>query len=230
MGNSSLYFFQYYYYLVIAMYFYLVLISGNAIESPKYTVMHSESDFEIRLYLEPSWMSALVRGATSFEKSTKDGFHRLYQYLKGGNLDHSQITMTAPVLTSIDSSSSSSSSPPSRGSDYIVRYYVSTKYVGNPPQPNPELNLQFDKWRSHCIAVRKFTGFAKDDNAKKESEALVNILNKYLTGINGAVMVDKSFYSVAQYNSSRHLSGRLNEVWIDVSGFAAEGCPRYQGK
>ncbi|XP_041016090.1 uncharacterized protein LOC121258604 [Juglans microcarpa x Juglans regia] len=194
--------------------------------------MRSESDFEIRLYLESSWMSALVRGATSFDESTKDGFHRLYQYLKGGNLNHSRITMTAPVLTSINSSSSSSSSssPSSRGSDYFVRYYVPTKYVGNPPKPNPELNLQFDKWRSHCIAVRKFTGFAKDDNTKKESEALGNSLNKYLTGINGAVLVDKSSYSVAQYNASRHLSDRLNEVWIDVSGFAAEGCPRYQGK
>lgn len=75
MGSSSLYFFRYYY-LVIVMYFYLVLVSGKAIESPQYTVMHSESDFEIRLYLDSSWISALVRGATSFDQSTKDGFHR----------------------------------------------------------------------------------------------------------------------------------------------------------
>lgn len=129
--------------------------------------------------------------------------------------------MTAPVITSINSSSSS------HGSDYFIKYYVPAKYVGNPPQPNPELNLQLEKWRSHCIAVRKFTGFADDDNTNKESEALVNSLNKYLTRIKGAVLVDKSFYSVAQYNASSHLSGRLNEVWIDVSGFAAEGCPPY---
>lgn len=48
----------------------------HAIESPPYTVVYSESEFQVRLYRENSWMSALVRGTTSFEKSTKDGFHR----------------------------------------------------------------------------------------------------------------------------------------------------------
>ena len=48
----------------------------HTIESPPYTVVHSESEFEVRLYRENSWMSALVQGTTSFEKSTKDGFHR----------------------------------------------------------------------------------------------------------------------------------------------------------
>ena len=129
--------------------------------------------------------------------------------------------MTAPVLTSINSSSG--------GSDYFVRFYIPAKNVGNPPQPNPELNVQLDKWSSHCIAVRKFTGFAQDDDINKEIEALVNSINEHLTG-KAAILEDRSYYSVAQYNASKHLSGRLNEVWINVSGFTAEGCPYYQGK
>lgn len=69
-------------YLVILMYYYLLFsFPGDAIESPQYTVVHSESDFEIRLYLQSFWMSAqLPRGTTSFEKSTKDGFHRLINF------------------------------------------------------------------------------------------------------------------------------------------------------
>ncbi|KAG6713986.1 hypothetical protein I3842_05G180800 [Carya illinoinensis] len=212
------------------MYFYLssigsLVLSGYAIESPQFTVVHSESDFEVRLYVESWWISATVQGTTSFDKSTKDGFHRLYPYIHGGNLDHSRIMITAPVLTSVINSSSSS-----RGTaDYFVRFYLPAKYVGNPPQPNPDLNLQFDKWRSHCIAVRKFSGFAKDDNINKEIEALVRSLDKHSTG-KGAILGVTSYYSIAQYNASNHLSGRLNEVWIDVSGFTAEGCPRYAGK
>lgn len=54
----------------------LVVLSGQATESPQYRVVHSESDFEVRLYRESSWMSALVQETTSFEKATKDGFHR----------------------------------------------------------------------------------------------------------------------------------------------------------
>lgn len=95
------------------------------------------------------------------------------------------------------------------------------------PQPNPELNLQIDKWRNHCIAVRNFTGFAKDDNINQEMEALVISLNKHFTG-NTTIPKDKT-YTIAQYNASRHLTGRLNEVWMNVSGFIAEGCPNYQG-
>lgn len=64
------------YYLSIA----LCCFCGNlvhAIELPKYTVIRSESDFQIRLYNESSWMSAPVPGS-SFEQSTKSGFHRSY--------------------------------------------------------------------------------------------------------------------------------------------------------
>lgn len=86
MGRSLLYFLPYY--LVSLMYVCLVntdnlVLSVVAIESAQYTVVRSESDLEIRLYGESSWMSALVPGATTFEKSTKDGFHRLtHQSLK----------------------------------------------------------------------------------------------------------------------------------------------------
>ncbi|KAA8533189.1 hypothetical protein F0562_033278 [Nyssa sinensis] len=190
----------------------------NATESPQYKVVHSESDVEIRLYGESSWVSALVSDATSFEKSTKDGFHRLYQYIHGSNLNSSRFKMTAPILTSI--------TPSANGSDYFVRFYLSSKYEGGPPQPYPELNLLFDKWKSHCVAVRQFSGFAKDDNISKEKEALVTSLDNILSGTTDN-MKDKNSYTVAQYNASNHLSGRLNEVWMNVSGFTAEGCPSY---
>lgn len=52
----------------------------HAIESPQYTVVHSESDFEIRLYRQSTWMSAQSKDI-SFEKATKFGFHRYYYFL-----------------------------------------------------------------------------------------------------------------------------------------------------
>lgn len=47
----------------------------KASESPQYTVVHSESEFEVRFYRESAWMSAPVDDI-SFEKATKNGFHR----------------------------------------------------------------------------------------------------------------------------------------------------------
>ncbi|KAL5826791.1 hypothetical protein ACOSQ3_018632 [Xanthoceras sorbifolium] len=184
---------------------------GLAVESLQYTVVHSESDFEIRLYRESCWVSALVRG-NSFRNSTKSGFHRLYQYIHGANLNSTSFNMTAPVITSV--------TPQSNGSLYVIRTYITSK---SPPQPNPELNAQIDYWGSHCVAVRKFPGIAKDDNIYKEVEALVSSLNNHMTGTATTMIIqDKSSYTVAQYNASRHLTGRLNEVWINVT---AEGCP-----
>lgn len=105
-----------------------------------------------------------------------------------------------------------------------MSFYLPAKYLGSLPQPNPELNLQLNKWRSHCIAVRKFSGFAKDENINKEIDALITSLNKQVTGT-AAILQDRNYYSIAQYNASNQLSGRLNEVWIDVTGFTVEGCP-----
>lgn len=214
--------------------------SGRVIESPHYKVIHVESDFEIRQYKQVSWMSALVQGTASFEKSTQQGFHRLvcifclvpkkmwwgifpyaflfcfacvrlYQYIHGGNSNSSHFLITSPVTTTIMASK--------RQPEHLIRYYLPIGNAENPPLPDSELNVQFEKWRSNCLAVRRFPGFAKDDNINKEIDALKSSLSKYLP--EGAAI---SEYTIAQYNSSRRLLGRLNEVWLDVSGFTAEGC------
>ncbi|KAH9708756.1 hypothetical protein KPL70_012981 [Citrus sinensis] len=195
-----------------------LVLSGFAIaiESPHYAVVHSESDFEIRLYSEAFWASALVQ-RSSFQNSTKQGFHRLYQYIHGANLNSARFPVTAPVLTSINPTTAN-------GSICYVKIYLTAK---SPPQPNSELNLEIEKWTSHCIAVRKFSGFAKDDNINKEVEALMNSLNLHFTG-NTSIPEDKLSYTIAQYNSSRHQAGRLNEVWMNVPGFNAEVCSNYR--
>ena len=61
----------------------------SSIESPEYRVIlqYLESDVEIRLYEESFWVSAAVRNATSFEKSTKDGFHRSPSSLQSSHLE-----------------------------------------------------------------------------------------------------------------------------------------------
>ena len=139
--------------------------------------------------------------------------HRLYQYIHGDNLNSSQITITAPVLTRIV--------PSVHGTEYYVRLYLPAKYERTAPQPFTELNLQFDKQRSRCIAVRKFPGFAKDGGIDEELDTLMSSLNKHLNGKPG-ILKQKSAYAIAQYNASYHVSGRLNEVWMDLPGFTID--------
>ncbi|KAM1100201.1 hypothetical protein FF1_006651 [Malus domestica] len=188
----------------------------SAIESPQYSVVHSESDFEIRLYRLTPWMSAPVKDI-SFEKATKNGFHRLFQYIQGANLNFSRIAMTAPVLTSIVPGAG-----PLHSSAYFVRFYVPTKFQSTPPTPLPELNLKSYTWDSHYIAVRKFSGFARDTNIVKEAEKLASSLSRS-PWANSTSAESSYAYSIAQYNSPFRFIGRVNEVWVDVNASGVDG-------
>ncbi|KAA8540796.1 hypothetical protein F0562_024285 [Nyssa sinensis] len=189
----------------------------NAIESPQFTVVHSESDFEVRFYRDSAWMSAPVK-EISFQKATRDGFHRLFEYIQGANLNFSRISMTAPVLTSIVPGAG-----PLHSAAYFVRFYLPVKFQAIPPLPLPELNLKPEAWASHCIAVRKFSGFARDSNIVEEAEKLAISLSRS-PWANSTSSKSKYAYSIAQYNSPFRFIGRINEVWVDVNGSGLDDC------
>lgn len=54
----------------------LLLPAGRAAETPQFTTVHAESDFEVRLYRDTVWMSAPTPDIPSFHVATKLGFHR----------------------------------------------------------------------------------------------------------------------------------------------------------
>lgn len=126
--------------------------------------------------------------------------------------------MTAPVLTSIVPGAG-----PLHASAYFVRFYLPPKFQADPPLPLPELNLKPDSWTSHCIAVRKFSGFARDRNIVKEAEKLALSLSRS-PWANSTSSQSKNSYSIAQYNSPFRLIGRVNEVWVDIMGSEGNGC------
>ncbi|KAK3159624.1 hypothetical protein QOZ80_1BG0048930 [Eleusine coracana subsp. coracana] len=187
----------------------LLLPAAAGSETPQYTTVHKESDFEVRLYRDTVWMSAASEHS-SFHVATKLGFHRLFQYLMGANLNSSRIRMTTPVLTSIVPGAG-----PLHSSAYFVRLYLPVKFQASPPVPLPELNLHPDRWPSHCIAVRSFSGYARDQNIIEEAEKLALSLSQS-PWANSTNHPGKTAYSIAQYNNPFRVIGRVNEVWFDV--------------
>lgn len=125
--------------------------------------------------------------------------------------------MTTPVLTSIVPDAG-----PFHSSAYYVRVYLPVKFQASPPIPLPELDLHADKWQSHCVAVRQFSGFARDSNIIKEAERLAVSLNQ--SSWANSTDFGKNAYSIAQYNSPLQFIGRVNEVWVDVAGSQESGC------
>lgn len=129
--------------------------------------------------------------------------------------------MTIPVLTSIVPGAG-----PLHSSAYSVRFFLPVKVQATPPLPLPELNLEPDYWTGHCIAVRKFSGFARDRNIVAEAEKLAISLSRspWANFTSGSEYA----YSIAQYNSPLRFIRRVNEVWVDVSGSEIDGCQSSQ--
>ncbi|KAB5532067.1 hypothetical protein DKX38_018737 [Salix brachista] len=84
----------------------------------------------------------------------------------GANLNYSRIAVTVPIVTSIVPGAG-----PFRSSAYVVRFYLPVKFQADPPVP-------VDVWNSHCVAVRKFSGYAKDENTAIEAKRLTDSLSR----------------------------------------------------
>ncbi|KAJ6339753.1 hypothetical protein OIU77_007657 [Salix suchowensis] len=142
----------------------------------------------------------------------------LFQYIQGANLNYSRIAMTAPVVTSIIPGAG-----PFQSSAYAVRFYLPVKFQADPPAPLDELHLKPYMWNSRCVAVRKFHGYAKDENVAGEAKRLAVSLSRS-PWFNSTSTESNYSYSIAQYDSPFHFIGRANEVWADIKAPGANGC------
>ncbi|CAM6085179.1 unnamed protein product [Calypogeia fissa] len=196
----------------------MVSVAAFELETPEYTVVHEDDDYEVRLYNETVWAVAEVEDL-SFSVATVLGFHRLFSYIQGANMNWSRITMTAPVLTGIVPSDG-----PFCSSAFAVRFYLPACFHEAPPTPLPELEITFERWEKQTIAVRKFSGYAQDSNVAQEAEKLAIALS------NSAYVEDATYpiqgedsYAIAQYDSPFKFWKRVNEVWVNIRlpGFKA---------
>lgn len=125
--------------------------------------------------------------------------------------------MTAPVVTSIVPGAG-----PFQSSAYAVQFYLPVKFQADLPVPLPELHLKPFAWNNHCIAVRKFPGYARDDNIVKEATKLAVSLSR--SPYVNFTSESSCAYSIAQYDSPFHFIGRVNEVWADINATAVNAC------
>lgn len=203
--------------IVLAMAMAVGVVSAD-IESPQYTVVHAESDFEIRLYRPSTWITTPVEDI-SFSKATQIGFHKLFQYIQGANINNSRVEMTTPVLTGIVPSAG-----PFCSSAFAVRFYVPSEFENNPPMPLLDSDLSVESWKEKCVAVRGFSGFAKDTNVAQEAALLESSLAKtpWANVTDREPKDGEDAYTIAQYSSPFKILGRVNEVWVSFS--SSEGC------
>lgn len=118
--------------------------------------------------------------------------------------------MTVPMLTTMVPGAG-----PLQSQGYYVSFYLPVKFQSDPPLPLPELNIKPYEFHSHCVAVRRFSGFAKDERVVKEAEKLATSLSRSPWADSTSSKSQRG-YSIAQYNTPFRIAKRKNEVWVDI--------------
>ena len=129
-----------------------------ALEKPKYQVLESEDDFELRQY-EP-YIVAETYVDSDFEDAGNEGFRRLAGYIFGSNRSRQKLEMTAPVPQS-SSEKIAMTAPVNMhkvGEQYRVTFMMPSDYtLETLPEPiNPEVTLR--KVPGKLVAAVHYSG------------------------------------------------------------------------
>ena len=167
----------------------------NAYESAKYTVIESESPYEIREYPD------LMIATTTMESKSQgdDGsFMRLFRYISGANDNEQKVAMTTPVFMEAELGNE-------RGQmGFVLPQEVAAKRV---PTPSSE-QVQIRKRAGGRFAVIRFNGRMNRDSIRKAEETLRNWIKD--RGLIGDVSMESAGYDPPWTPGPR----RRNEVLI----------------
>jgi hypothetical protein len=175
--------------------FFGVLMWGGAamaIEEPKYEVLAQEAGFELRQYapliVAETWVEGDMNAAAS------KGFRTLADYIFGNNTVRqstpgSKIAMTAPVTLEPQGQASKLAmtapvtvQPTTDGPDWVgaqrwrVQFVMPSQYsLAALPSPN-NAAVTLREVPARTVAVAKYSGLNTDDRIRKETQALVDLL------------------------------------------------------
>ena len=165
------------------------------VEKAKYEVVKVYDEFEIRKYPKMILATSKLKG-NSYSKNSSKGFKNVASYIFGGNDERKKISMTSPVIASIEDSMAMS---------FIIPSQYNLNELPLPDNDNVELAIQSER----LMAVISFGGFASDDDLKKYTNILKEQLIKEGITENGKVYFQG-------YDPPFKLLNRKNEVAIEL--------------
>ena len=185
-----------------------------AIESPKYSVVSKQPNYEVRQY-EP-YIQAQVEIESGLNDAVNEGFNILAGYIFGDNKARTRIAMTAPVTEEL--AAVPQKIPMTRPvtvaasgtGRYIVSFTMPHKYtIDTLPEPNNK-RVYLREVAHHKVAAVRFPGRLKDNLFERKEKEIRSVLER--DGI-----APKSNSVAAQYDPP-WVPGflRRNEILIDI--------------
>lgn len=146
---------------------------ASDLETPKYEVVESQGDIEIRQY-EPM-IIAEVQTEGEREDAIGDGFRLLADYIFGNNAVERDIAMTAPVQQeSAEIAMTAPVQQQSAGGSWQVSFVMPSEYtLATLPKPK-DGRVSIKEIPSKKFAVVTFSGTHSDENIKEPEKRLMD--------------------------------------------------------
>ena len=174
----------------ITIFFLLIFIfwgtNLSALEEPKYTVLKTYENIEIRNY--DSYLVAEVDVEGAYNETGNEAFRILAGYIFGDNQSSTKMNMTAPVESeAIQTSERMNMTAPvfsdKNVNGYTYRFVMESKYTQETlPVPNNS-KIRITEIKDRVMAVISFSGRWSQKNFDKHEQILVNDLKNEGIGV-----------------------------------------------
>ena len=157
--------------LIIALFILIYTNISMALEEPKYQILKSNNNYEIREYND--------RLAVEVTYSNEDsGFRYLFNYISGENTTSEKVSMTVPVTQSVKIDMTAPVTQSKKDGKLVMQFYLPSKFtINTAPKPtNPKVSLIV--LEGDIYAVIKYSGRATDKNFQKHYKELKEYLIK----------------------------------------------------
>jgi len=170
-----------------------------ALETPEYELITKYQKIEIRDYKNHIVAKTFVDN--NYKEAGNIGFSRISNFIFGGNDKRQEIAMTAPVITTSDSTRNR----------HEILFFMPKKYkLEELPTPNRK-DVTVEERKLGKVAVVSFGGWATEKNVKFYTQEL----EKYLK-LNS--IQNTGEFMVAQYNSPWVVPPfRKNEILVKIN-------------
>lgn len=163
-------------------------------ETPEYTVIFKEEDFEVREYSD----FYMVEYQNERDKYSDNGFGTLFSYISQDNQENQKIKMTVPVFEEIKTEGQS------------MAFVVPSAYWDSIPKPNNP-SLRIKKFEKGTFAVVRYSG----TSGKTKEHKMIGLLESWMD-TNG--YRKESNFILALYNPPfMPPMFRRNEILVRVS-------------
>ena len=179
--------------LVLSQFF--MAYQSNKIETPKYTVLKTYDDFELRQY-GSMILAQTVMKSNSYENTSSQGFRTVASYIFGGNEQNKKIAMTAPVIMEM-------------GEDTKMSFVMPKEHsMESLPEPSSD-DVEILKVSPKKYAVISFPGYANNKKIDKYAK-------KLLKSIKSEGLETVGNVKFMGYNAPWQVIGRKNEIAVEV--------------